>query len=51
MASLSPTEPEDNLSDLEALEERLDIEDARAARREAQEQGTISLDALKRELV
>lgn len=42
--------PVEDLELMEATEERLDIEDARAARREAEEQGTISLAALRREL-
>ena len=35
---------------LETLEDRLDLEDAFAALREAEEKGTIPLDDLKREL-
>ena len=42
--------PVEDLELMEATEERLDIEDARAARREAEEKGTISLAALRREL-
>ena len=42
--------PVEDLELMEATEERLDIEDARAARREAEETGTISLEALRREL-
>jgi prevent-host-death family protein len=42
--------PVEDLELMESLEERLDIEDARAARREAQEKGTIPLAVLKKEL-
>lgn len=42
--------PIEDLALVEALEERADIEDARAALREAQESGTTSLAALKEEL-
>ena len=40
--------PVEDLELLEAMEMRLDIEDARAARREAEETGTIPLAALTR---
>jgi prevent-host-death family protein len=42
--------PVEDLEIMEAMEERLDIEDARAARTEAQEKGTIPLAVLKKEL-
>ena len=42
--------PVEDLELMDALEERADLEDARAALREAKEKGTISLDVLKREL-
>ena len=42
--------PAEDLELMEATEERLDVEDARAARREAEDTGTISLAALRREL-
>jgi prevent-host-death family protein len=42
--------PLEDLELMEAMEDRLDLEDAREARREAQEKGTISLAALKKEL-
>jgi len=42
--------PVEDLELMEATEERLDIEDARAARREAEEKGAISLAALRREM-
>ena len=38
------------IEDLEIMEERRDVEDAHAARIEAQEKGTIPLSALKKEL-
>lgn len=36
--------------DLELMEERLDIEDAKASRNEAQEKGTVPLATLKKQL-
>jgi prevent-host-death family protein len=42
--------PVEDLALMNALEERVDLEDARAALREAEEKGTIPLDVLKREL-
>lgn len=42
--------PLEDMALLEKLEETLDIEEARKASREAAEQGTISLEDLKREL-
>ena len=43
--------PVEDLALMEAaLEDRQDLEDARAARREAEEKGTISLKALREEL-
>ena len=38
------------VEDLEVMEERLDIEDARASRIEAQEKGTVPLATLKKQL-
>lgn len=42
--------PVEDLKLMETMEERLDIEDAREARREAQEKGTIPLAVLRKEL-
>jgi prevent-host-death family protein len=42
--------PVEDLELMEATEERLDVEDSRAARREAEETRTISLAALRREM-
>ena len=42
--------PVEDLEIMEAMEERLDVEDARAARAEGQEKGTIPLAVLKKEL-
>jgi prevent-host-death family protein len=42
--------PLEDLALLEALEDRADLEDARAARAEAREQGTTSLSDLAHEL-
>jgi prevent-host-death family protein len=42
--------PVEDLALMDALEERIDLEEARAALREAEEEGTIPLDVLKREL-
>jgi prevent-host-death family protein len=42
--------PVEDLALVEAMEERVDVEDARAARSEAEERGTLSLAALKQEL-
>jgi prevent-host-death family protein len=42
--------PIEDLALMEAAEEQMDVEDARAALREAEEKGTISLDELKKEL-
>lgn len=42
--------PLEDIQLLEALEDRKDIEDAKKALKEAAKKGTISLDALKKEL-
>jgi len=42
--------PFEDIELLEALEERKDMEDAKKALKEAAKKGTISLDALKKEL-
>lgn len=42
--------PLEDLALVQAMEDRLDIEDAQAALKEAQEEGTISLGDLKKEL-
>jgi prevent-host-death family protein len=42
--------PIDDVKILEALEDKIDLEDALASLKEAEEKGTISLEELKREL-
>lgn len=42
--------PIEDLELVEALEDKIDLEEARAARQEAIEKGTISLEELKKEL-
>jgi len=42
--------PVEDLAQIQALEDKQDIRDARAALREAKKKGTIPLDQLKREL-
>jgi prevent-host-death family protein len=42
--------PMDDIETLEALEDRIDLADALASLKEAEEKGTISLEDLKREL-
>jgi prevent-host-death family protein len=42
--------PAEDVRLLEALEDHLDLEDARAALKEAHKKGTISLEALKKEI-
>jgi prevent-host-death family protein len=42
--------PIEDLELVEALEDKIDLEEARAARQEAIEKGTVSLEELKREL-
>lgn len=48
--ALAAMVPIEDLELLEALEDRIDLEDARAALQEAREKGTIPLDELRAEL-